>query len=83
MTEERDTMAVTLNQQKGDLTDMGSRLAQTQKRLDEAELAREELTSELCVANERAQVHKKNVWLSEVCIPLVVVIFTTACFSDE
>jgi len=55
LTEERDTMAVTLNQQKGDLTDMGSRLAQTQKRLDEAELAREELTSELCVANERAQ----------------------------
>ena len=50
-------MAVTLNQQKGDLTDMGSRLAQTQKRLDEAESAREELTSELCVANERAQVN--------------------------
>ena len=68
-------MAVTLNQQKGDLTDMGSRLAQTQKRLDEAELAREELTSELCVANERAQVNIKYCFLSKVYILLVIVIF--------
>ena len=74
-------MANTLNRQKGDLTDMGSRLAQCQKRLDEAESAREELSSELCVATERAQVsllenyvinanfrtasHKQPIWPGE------------------
>ena len=49
-------MAETLNRQKEDLTDMGSKLAQAQKRLDESESARDGLTAELSAANERAQV---------------------------
>ena len=56
LTEERDTMAETLNRQKEDLTDIGSKLAQAQKRLDESESARDGLTVELSAANERAQV---------------------------
>ena len=51
-------MAETLNRQKEDLTDMGSRLAQAQKRLDESESARDGLTVELSAANERAQVSR-------------------------
>ena len=51
-------MAETLNRQKEDLTDMGSKLAQAQKRLDESESARDGLTVELSAANERAQVSR-------------------------
>ena len=51
-------MAETLNRQKEDLTDMGSKLAQAQKRLDESESARDGLTAELSAANERAQVSR-------------------------